>query len=132
VSQPLKKHWGPRHGFPPCGTHSRDRFDKFPRLKEQESAYRDFEIPISSAFKRALKGRPSIEVDSDILAGVPHIVGTRIPVFMVLDAVEYYGTLEGVKKSYPKLTIEQIKDAVSFAAAVTEHPIDNEVARYSR
>jgi uncharacterized protein (DUF433 family) len=51
---------------------------------------------------------------------------------MVLDAVEYYGTLEGVKKSYPKLTIEQIKDAVSFAAAVTEHPIDNEVARYSR
>jgi len=45
---------------------------------------------------------------------------------MVLDAVEYYGELEGARKSYPQLSIEQVKEAVSFAGTVLEHPVDHE------
>jgi uncharacterized protein (DUF433 family) len=83
-------------------------------------------------FERSLKGRPSVSLDYSVLGGTPHIVGTRIPVFMIVDAVEYHGTLVGVLKSYPNLTVEQVKDALSFAAAVTEHPVDYEVESSSR
>jgi uncharacterized protein (DUF433 family) len=45
---------------------------------------------------------------------------------MVLDAIEYYGSLEGVSKSYPNLTLQQIKDAVGFSKLVVECPLVNE------
>lgn len=117
----------PSHGFPARSAHSPWDDDKFPRYKDTGRTWKDFEVPISDVFQHSLQGRPSIAVDFDVLGGTPHIAGTRIPVFMVLDALEYFGTLEGVKKSYPKLTTEQIKDAVSFAAAVTEHPVDYKI-----
>lgn len=51
--------------------------------------------------------------------------GTRIPVYMVLDAIEYYGTLEGALISYPQLNIDQVREAVRFAKSVMERPVDN-------
>jgi uncharacterized protein (DUF433 family) len=125
MSQPLHKDCRPHIGFPPRSTHWRPS-DKF-WATEDEFVRKDFDVPISDVFERAAHGRPSVAIDSAVLGGTPHISGTRIPVFMVLDAVEYFGTLEGVLKSYPNLTVEQIKDAVSFASAVTEHPVDYEV-----
>jgi len=121
----------PAHGFPVRSTHGDWVEGRF-RFKESYSTGKDFEVPVSDVLRRALDGRPSIGIDEEILGGTPHIVGTRIPVFMVLDAIEYYGTLEGARKSYPKLTIEQIKDAVSYAAAVVEHPVDYEVESPAR
>ena len=125
----------PSRRFPPQSSYRWDRGEdtyRAPRPKEFWPARKDFERPISDVFEKSLQGRPSIAIDFNVLGGAPHIAGTRVPVFMVLDAVEYFGTLEGVKKSYPNLTTEQIKDAVSFAAAVTEHPVDYKVESSSR
>ncbi|MGB6678656.1 MAG: DUF433 domain-containing protein [Terriglobales bacterium] len=101
-------------------------------MREKEFGVKDFDIPVSDVFERSLQGRPSVAIDYNVLGGTPHIIGTRIPVFMILDAVEYHGTLAGALESYPKLTIEQVKDAVSFAAAVTEHPVDYKVESSTR
>jgi|SRR5271165_4545733 len=122
----------PSHGFPSGSTHDLDWRHDRPPVREKELGFKDFDIPISDVFERSLQGRPSVAIDYNVLGGTPHIAGTRIPVFMVLDAVEYYGTLDGALKSYPKLTIEQVKDAVSFAAAVMEHPVDYEVESSTR
>jgi len=87
---------------------------------------KNFDIPFSTVLERALDAFPSIAMDSDVLSGTPRIAGTRIPVYMVLDAVEFYGTMEGALKSYPDLTKQQIKDAVAFAGAILEHPVEHE------
>jgi uncharacterized protein (DUF433 family) len=124
----------PTHGFAPQSSHGRYAwrgYDK-PPLMEREFGYKDSDVLLSDVFEQSLQGRPSVAIDHDVLGGTPHMAGTRIPVFMVLDAVEYHGTLEGALKSYPRLTIEQVKDAVSFAAAVTEHPVDYEVESPTR
>jgi uncharacterized protein (DUF433 family) len=66
-------------------------------------------------------------MDPATMAGAPCIAGTRIPVYMVLDAVEHYGSLD-VTLSYPRLTLQQVKDAIGFAKLVVECPIDDRPA----
>jgi len=39
---------------------------------------------------------------------------------MILDAIEYYGNVKGVLKSYPHLTVEQVRDAVRFSKIAME------------
>ncbi len=122
----------PRTGFlAEARTIQAGRHERYPR-GEKEFGFKDFDVPISDVFERSLQGRPSVAIDYNVLGGTPHIAGTRIPVFMILDAVEYRGTLAGALESYPKLTIEQVKDAVSFASAVTEHPVDYKVESSTR
>ena len=87
---------------------------------------KDFSMPFSKVLKKALRDFPSIAIDPDVLGGTPRIAGTRIPVYMVLDAVEYNGSIEGALRSYKNLTTEQIKDALHFAGAVLEHPVEHE------
>jgi uncharacterized protein (DUF433 family) len=65
---------------------------------------------------------PGISIDPDVMTGAPCIGGTRIPVYMVLDAVEHYGSLD-VGQSYAGLTPQQVKDAIGFAKLVVECPI---------
>jgi uncharacterized protein (DUF433 family) len=95
-----------------------------------KSSYEDdmrcYSLLLSDAFQLAIKKYPSIFVDSRIMGGAPCIKGTRIPVYMVLDAVEYHGSLEGAMKSYPSLTMEQVKDALGFSKLVVECPLDDE------
>src|ERR1700730_533372 len=90
------------------------------------STAKDFEVPFSAVLREAATKYSSIAIDDEIIGGTPRIAGTRIPVYMVLDAVEYYGDLEGALKSYPQLSLEQVKEAVGFAGAVLEHPVDYE------
>jgi uncharacterized protein (DUF433 family) len=90
------------------------------------STLKDFEVPFYSVLRDAAAQFPSIAIDDEILGGTPRMAGTRIPVYMVLDAVEYYGELEGARKSYPQLSLEQVKEAMGFAGAVLEHPIEHE------
>lgn len=133
MSQTSHKRWcQPAHGFPARSTHETWTSHERPSFREREFGCKDFDMPISDVLERSLQGRPSVAIDYKVLEGTPHIAGTRIPVFMVLDAVEYYGTLEGARKSYPNLSIEQIKDALSFAAAVVEHPVDYEIESSAR
>jgi uncharacterized protein (DUF433 family) len=122
-----KRLCAPTHRFPPRSYRDEWDFSDRPPLLDRDLGYKDFDIPISDVFYRSLQGRPSIAIDYNILDGTPHITGTRVPVFMVLDAIEFYGNLDGALKSYPNLTLEQVKDAVSFAAAVTEHPVDYKI-----
>lgn len=87
---------------------------------------RSYGISVSEAFRNAAKEYCGVSVDPEVMAGAPCIAGTRIPVYMVLDALEYYGTMEGVLKSYPRLTPDQVKDAIGFSKHVVECPIGDE------
>lgn len=60
----------------------------------------------------------AILVDPDRQGGVPCIAGTRVPVHLVLWAIEHTGSIEGALKSYPDLTEQQVKDALYFAQVV--------------
>jgi uncharacterized protein (DUF433 family) len=93
---------------------------------------KDFDIPLSTALRKALESFPLIAIDNDVICGTPRIAGTRIPVNMVLDAVEYYGTIQGALTSYPHLTIEQVKEALSFAGAVLEQSVEHESEAFTR
>jgi uncharacterized protein (DUF433 family) len=104
----------------------------FSRDLGQERDIRYYNIPLAEAFGLASKEYPGVTADPGVMAGAPCISGTRIPVYMVLDAIEYYGSLEGAHRSYPKLTIQQIKDAIGFAKLVVECPIDDEITIASR
>lgn len=88
---------------------------------------KDFEISLRNAFEEASRIVPTITSQMGVLGGSPCVHGTRVPVYMILDAVEYYGTVEGALKSYPKLTKEQIRDAIRFAKLVMERPVDNKI-----
>jgi len=87
---------------------------------------KDFDVLFSTTLRKALESFPSIAIDAEVICGTPRIAGTRIPVYMVLDAVQHHGTLEGALKSYPQLTIEQVRDALSFAGSVLEQPVEHE------
>jgi len=80
----------------------------------------DSRMSMREAFALAEKQVSSIVVRRGLMGGNPCIKGTRIPVYMILDGIEYYGNLRGVLKSYPQLTIEQVKDAVRFSKIAME------------
>lgn len=83
-----------------------------------------FDVPFLSVLQETARHYKSIAIDADVLGGAPRIVGTRIPVYMILDAIGFYGDLSGALKSYPQLSLEQIKEAVGFTREVLERPID--------
>jgi uncharacterized protein (DUF433 family) len=98
---------------------------------ELESEGKDFDIPFSSVLKSAAEQFPSITMDVDVLGGSPRIDGTRIPVYMILRAVGYFGTLMDATSEYPSLTLDDIKDALRFAADVMEQPIEHDAKNFA-
>jgi uncharacterized protein (DUF433 family) len=87
---------------------------------------KDFDIPFSSVLENARQLSLFVGMDDDVLGGTPRVSGTRIPVHRVLSAIDEYGTIEGATKAYRSLTLEQIHDAVQFAAHVLEFPVEHE------
>src|SRR5437773_2261825 len=79
---------------------------------------KDFSVAFSDVLHRAMQLCPSIAMDNNVLSGTPRIAGTRVPIYMVIDAVKFYGTVNGALTSYPQLTIDQVREALSFAAQV--------------
>ena len=122
----------PRWGYVSrLGKHSHSRLDvpwSFGDYHRHECVAlgKDFSVSYGSVLKRVMQDYPSIAMDDNVLCGAPRIAGTRVPVYMILDAAQHYGTVEGVKVSYPQLTTEQVRDAISFAGAVLEQPIEYE------
>jgi uncharacterized protein (DUF433 family) len=106
--------------------HSDEKWPKDVHPDQCEFSTKDFDVPFSTALKRALDLFPSIAMDADVICGTPRIAGTRIPVYMIIDAVQYYGTIEGALTSYSQLTEKQVKDALLFASAVLEQPVEHE------
>jgi uncharacterized protein (DUF433 family) len=90
-----------------------------------EDQLRQYRVPLNESFEKAARDYPSITINPEVMAGAPCIGGTRIPVYMVLDAIEYYGEVGAALRSYPNLTIQQVKDAIGFAKLVVECPIDD-------
>lgn len=58
-----------------------------------------------------------IRIDHRIMAGVPCIRGTRIPVATVVGLVAEGVTIEEVVADYPQLTREDVEEALRFAAS---------------
>jgi uncharacterized protein (DUF433 family) len=103
---------------------TRQAFFYWDKIRREDDT-RHYRIPLIEAFSIANSDYPGISIDPEVMAGAPCVAGTRIPVYMILDAVEYSG-LEGALESYPRLTLEQVKQAVGFAKMIVECPIEHE------
>ena len=109
--------------------------EKFHLLRrEHVQAWREFAVDevraysllVSESFQIAMSDYPAVSVNPDVMSGAPCVDGTRIPVYMILDAVEHHGSLHGALESYPNLTAEQVKDAIGFAKIVVECPLGDD------
>lgn len=103
---------------PYYGWSRRDAFD-FPRPK-------NFNVSFSSVLNQAKQLSLFVEIDEEVLGGTPRIDNTRIPVYMVLSAIEEHGSIEGATHAYRSLTSEQVRDALMFAIHVLESPLEYE------
>ena len=86
---------------------------------------KNFSIPFSSVLAKAKQLSLFVDMDPDVLAGAPRIGGTRIPVYMVLNALKEYGNVSAVTRAYSSLTEPQVYDAIGFAVNVLECPIEH-------
>ncbi len=57
-----------------------------------------------------------IHSDPRILAGKPHVAGTRISVELILEKLAAGESIEDLLAAHPKLTRESIQAALAFAA----------------
>lgn len=57
-----------------------------------------------------------ISIDPRICHGKPCIRGTRVPVFIILDALASGMTYEEISDDYPPITNDDIKAALYYAA----------------
>ena len=60
--------------------------------------------------------RKYIYSDLKIMMGKPVIVGTRIPVELILEKIAAGETFEQLLEAHPRLTNEAIRAAIAFAA----------------
>lgn len=107
-----------------CADQHRRRVEWSRASQGNEARY--YSLPLAEVFQTAKQVYPSVSMDVEVMAGAPCIQGTRIPVYMILDAIEYHDSLEGALESYPGLTIEQVKQAIGFAKLVVECPLGDE------
>lgn len=59
-----------------------------------------------------------ISVDHRVMAGVPCIARTRIPVATVVGMVAEGMTVEEILDDFPQLTKDDVREALEFAAAL--------------
>jgi uncharacterized protein (DUF433 family) len=57
-----------------------------------------------------------IEVNPEIMLGQPVIKGTRLPVYVIVEAVAEGNTQEQLVEAYPFLTVEDVQQGLRFAA----------------
>jgi len=62
-----------------------------------------------------------IEINPRKCNGKPVIAGTRIPVTVIIDQLADAGSIKGVVKRYPELSIKQIEAALQYCRSVIEH-----------
>ncbi len=61
-----------------------------------------------------------ISVDHRVMAGVPCIAGTRIPVATVVGMVAEGMTVGEILADFPQLTEDDVRQALHFAAAAVD------------
>jgi uncharacterized protein (DUF433 family) len=62
-----------------------------------------------------------ITIDHQIMAGVPCIRGTRIPVASIVAMVAEKMSTAEILADYPQLVAEDIEEALRYAAAAVDH-----------
>ena len=62
-----------------------------------------------------------ISIDPEVMLGKPCIKGTRITVELILEKLAGGSTYENLLEGYPRLTLEDIKEALKYAHAVLTH-----------
>ncbi len=67
-----------------------------------------------------LKGLNRITIDPDKMRGQPCIRGMRLTVKRVLEILATYSDWDEVKREYPDLEDEDIRQALAFAIAAVE------------
>jgi uncharacterized protein (DUF433 family) len=72
-----------------------------------------------------------IEANPDVMLGKPVIRGTRVPVELILRRINEGATEEDLLASYPRLTRDDIRAAVAFAAATIAYEEIVETAAHS-
>ena len=61
-----------------------------------------------------------ISIDPEIQHGKPCIQGTRIPVYIILEMLEYGLTIQEIREEYPDLEEEDVKACIAFARRIIE------------
>ena len=62
-----------------------------------------------------------VEVNPRILGGKPVIKGTRIPVYLILELLSAGYDFKRIIEAYPRLTDDDIRAAVEYAATVMKN-----------
>lgn len=62
-----------------------------------------------------------IEINSSVMLGKPVIRGTRIPVELLLRKLAEGATIEELLDAYPRLTAEDVRAALAYAADTIAH-----------
>jgi uncharacterized protein (DUF433 family) len=62
-----------------------------------------------------------IEINSSVMLGKPVIRGTRIPVELLLRKLAEGATIEDLLDAYPRLTAEDVRAALAYAADTIAH-----------
>jgi len=57
-----------------------------------------------------------IESNPNVMAGKPVVSGTRVTVELLLERLAAGETIEQLLESYPRLTDQDVRDALAFAA----------------
>jgi len=123
--------WGKRRQDEPLASLSRELtwMESHQRLlaawrAPNEAELTAYTVPLVDCFHEAAKVYPGVRVDPSVMAGAPCVEGTRIPIYMILDAIEHAGSVNAALESYPRLNLQQVRDAIGFAKLVVECPID--------
>ncbi len=56
-----------------------------------------------------------VSIDSRVCHGMPCINGTRVPVFVIVDALAAGMTYEEISDDYPPITGDDIRAALNYA-----------------
>lgn len=64
-----------------------------------------------------------ITINPEVMLGKPSIKGTRITVELILEKLAGGATYDDLFDGYPRLTIEDIREAIRYAYAVLKNEI---------
>jgi uncharacterized protein (DUF433 family) len=64
-----------------------------------------------------------IEINPEVMMGKPVIRGTRLTVELILRKLSEGATTEDLIDAYPRLTPEDIRTAIGYAADIVAHEI---------
>ncbi|WEJ98001.1 MAG: DUF433 domain-containing protein [Candidatus Sphingomonas phytovorans] len=70
-----------------------------------------------------LSGFPRIAVDPAICGGRPVVAGTRVRVTDILEMLAGGASAAEIAADFPYLSVEDVRAALSYAAAAADHPI---------